>query len=204
MFYMIVNMDSVNTVDCIFILSCIIDKAVKREKRKLYCSFVDFKKAFDLVYRNGIWQKLLNYNASTKIVKMLQAIYEKVQPCVRTEGNLSDSFESYSGVKQGEPLSPFLFILFINDMYENLVVNDGDAFTLNDLKIFILLFADDTVLIFYTPEGLQNLINQLHRYCCKWGITVNTEKTVVMVFKQGNRPEELDIYYNGKRLNVVT
>ena len=165
-----------STVDCIFILSCIIDKAVKREKRKLYCSFVDFKKAFDLVYRNGIWQKLLSYGASTKIVKMLQAIYEKVQSCVRTEGNLSDSFESYSGVKQGEPLSPFLFILFINDMYENLVVNDGDAFTLNDLKIFILLFADDTVLISYTPEGLQNLINQLHRYCCKWGITVNTEK----------------------------
>ena len=89
-------------------------------------------------------------------------------------------------------------------MYENLVVNDGDAFTLNDLKIFILLFADDTVLISYTPEGLQNLINQLHRYCCKWGMTVNTETTVVMVFKQGNRSEELNIYYNGKRLDVVT
>ena len=104
-----------STVDCIFILSCIIDMAVKREKRKLYCSFVDFKKAFDLVYRNDIWQKLLNYGASTKIVKMLRATYEKVQPCVCTEGNLSDSFERYSGVKQVEPLFLLLFILFIND-----------------------------------------------------------------------------------------
>ena len=93
--------------------------------------------------------------------------------------------DSYSGVKQGEPLSPLLFILFINDLYENLVIQDDGAFTLNDLKISILLFADDTVLISYTPHGLQNLIDQLQTYYTEWGITVNTDKTVVMVFKQG-------------------
>ena len=76
-----------STVDCIFILTCIVEKVVKREKRKIYCSFVDCKKAFDLVYRNGIWQKLLNYGASTKIVKMLRAIYERVQSCVRNNGH---------------------------------------------------------------------------------------------------------------------
>ena len=192
-----------STVDCIFILTCIIEKVAKREKRKLYCSFVDFKKAFDLVYQNGIWQKLLNYGASTKIVKMLRAIYQRIQSCVRNNGHLSDFFDSYLGVKQGEALSPLLFILFINDMYENLVIQDDHAFTLNDLKIFILLFADDTVLISYTPHGLQNLIDQLQAYCTKRGITVNTDKTVVMVFKQGNRVENTDMYYNGKHLNVV-
>ena len=88
-------------------------------------------------------------------------------------------------------------------MYENLVIQDDDAFTLNDLKIFVLLFADDTALISYTPHGLQKLIDQLQAYCTKWGITVNTDKTVVMVFKQGNRVENIDMYYNGKRLHVV-
>ena len=68
-------------------------------------------------------------------------------------------------------------------MYENLVIQDDDAFTRNDLKIFILLFADDTVLISYTPHGLQNLIGQSQAYCTKWGITLNTDKKVVMVFK---------------------
>ena len=144
-----------------------------------------------------------NYGASTKIVKMLRAIYEKVQSCVRNNGHLSDFLDSYSGVKQGEALSPLLFILSINDMYENLVIQDDDAFTLNDLKIFILLFADDTVLISYAPHGLQNLIDQLQAYCTKWGITVYTDKTVVMVFKQGNRVKNIDIYCRGKHLNVV-
>ena len=44
-----------STIDCIFVLNCIIDKVVNNEKGKLYCCSVDFKKAFDLVYRNGIW-----------------------------------------------------------------------------------------------------------------------------------------------------
>ena len=193
-----------STVDLVFILSSIVNKVIKQERRKLYCSFVDFQKAFDLVYRNGIWQKLLTYGASTKIVKMLRAIYQTVESCVRSNGTYSEFFASNSGVKQGEPLSPFLLILFINDMYENIVIQDNDAFTIEDLKIFILLFADDTVLLSYTPEDLQSLLNQLHSYCVKWGISVNVEKTIVMIFKTGPRQENIQFYYNGKRLNNVS
>ena len=46
-----------STVDCIYILQAIINKQLSG-KRKLYCAFIDFRKAFDLVYRNGIWFKL--------------------------------------------------------------------------------------------------------------------------------------------------
>ena len=86
-------------------------------------------------------------------------MYERVQSCVRSNGSYSELFNSYSGVKQGEPLSPFLFILYMNDMYENLVVQGSDSFTIDELKIFILLFADDTVLLAYTSDGLQSLLN---------------------------------------------
>ena len=56
-----------NTVDCIFVLISIIDKIVKHEKRKLYCSFVDLKEiCFDYVYRNGIWFKLIEQGVSSK------------------------------------------------------------------------------------------------------------------------------------------
>ena len=57
-----------STVDCVFILQSIINK-VLQEKHKLYCAFVDFRKAFDQVYRNGIWHKLLVYGASSKMIK---------------------------------------------------------------------------------------------------------------------------------------
>jgi hypothetical protein len=50
------------------------------------------------------------------------------------------------GVKQGEPISPLLFSLFVYNMYESLQSPENPAFTLNEIQIYLLLFADDIVL----------------------------------------------------------
>ena len=107
------------------------------------------------------------------------------------------------GVKQGEPLSPLLFLFFINDMQQHLDSDDVDSVTIDEIRIFMLLFADDTVLFSYTANGLQILLNNLYSYCTTWGISVNTEKTCVMVCKKGNRLENVELYYDAKTLNVV-
>ena len=170
----------------------------------MYCAFVDFKKAFDLVYRDGIWYKLLQSGASSKFANMLKAIYKKVKSCIKVHGNLSRYFESYMGVKQGGPLSPLLFILFINDMETSIYDQSADLVTFDEFKLFLLLFADDTVIFSYTEQGLQVLVRRLENYCKTWGITVNTDKTVLMVFKSGNRPETVDIFFDNCKLKNVS
>ena len=136
-----------STVDCLFILQTIVNIQLHK-KRKMYCAFVDFKKAFDLVYRNGIRFKLCESGAPLTIVKAIKAIYNSVKVCVRNLGSISDCFDSLVVVKQGEPLSPLLFILFLNDLAEELNV-DNNYFENNDIinqfQKFILLFADDTL-----------------------------------------------------------
>ena len=99
--------------------------------------------------------KLINQGVSSKMVNMLRAIYESVKPCVRVNGRLSDYIDSHMGVKQGEPLSPLLFIFFIDDLTKSLKDVTQDYITLNDLQIYLLLLADDTVLFSETSEGLQ-------------------------------------------------
>ena len=47
----------------------------------------------------------------------------------------------------------------------------------NILPVYLLLFADDAVLISETREGLQKSLDSLYEYCCKWKLTVNVEKT---------------------------
>ena len=49
-----------STIDAIFILESFISKTL-RDKKKLYCAFVDLKRAFDSVYRNGLWYKMINF-----------------------------------------------------------------------------------------------------------------------------------------------
>ena len=88
-------------------------------------------------------------------------------------------------------------------MYDALKDNNVDVFTIDELQIFMLLFSDDTVLFSYTKEGLQCLLNKLYSYCSQWGIHVNIDKTVVMMFKKGNRIEQVDLYYNNILLKNV-
>ena len=53
------------------------------------------------------------------------------------------------------------------------------------LHLYVLLYADDTILLAESPEDLQNSLNTLHDYCKKWKLTVNMDKTNIVVFSKG-------------------
>ena len=77
-----------STVDCIFLFHSIISNTLSRGE-KLYCSFVDFRRAFDTVNRTYLWQKLIKANVSGKMVRCLQSMYENVKACVKYKHKLS-------------------------------------------------------------------------------------------------------------------
>ena len=83
----------------------------------MYCAFVDYEKAFDTVVRDALRFKLIDSGVSSKMVKMIKLLYSKVFAAVKLQTYVSNSFEISLGVKSGEPLSPILFILFVNDMH---------------------------------------------------------------------------------------
>ena len=150
-----------STIDCIYILKSIIDCKIKN-KKKLYYSFIDFRKALDLVYRNGICFKLLEMGISQKFVNMIRKMYDSFKVCVKSMNSMSEFFKSYVRVKQGEPLLPLLFIIFVNDMANDLLSDGISTFNINHFQMFMLLFADDTVLFANTLEELQILLDNLH------------------------------------------
>ena len=163
-----------STTDSIFILHIIIQKILS-QKSKLYCAFIDYEKAFDTVIRDGLWVKLFKCGISSKMIAILKSIYSVVKSCVRYCGDLSDFFDVSLGVKQGEPLSPLLFILFINDVQDNINVNNLSEYDINQLCIFLLLFADDIVLFTTNPRSLQLQLNSLYEFSQKWGLKINTK-----------------------------
>ena len=99
----------------------------------------------------------LQLGASSKFANIFTIIYADFKAYVRSDNTLSDWFECFSGVKQGEPSSSLLFILFINDFYENLITTDNDDFTMNNIKL-VLYFCRrrSTVCI--------RLLDSLHSY----------------------------------------
>ena len=136
------------------------------------------------------------------MIKALQSMYNNVKACVRYNNKCSQFDELNAGVKQGDPLSPVLFIFFINDMLESCTNENGDAMSINDFNLFMLLFVDDAVLFSKSSEALQNMLNRLHAYSTLWDLKVNTEKTKIMIFEKG-RKISIDIFYDNTLLEVV-
>ena len=108
------------------------------------------------------------------------------------------------GVMQGESLSPFLFAIYLNDMESHLQRHDTRGVTIGDLRIMLLLYADDAVVMSETPAGLQLALDNLRDYADTWKLTINTEKTKVMVFRKAGRlPVNLRFLYDNHELSIV-
>ncbi len=184
-----------------FIFHSLIAKTI-HNKEKLFTAFIDYQKAFDSINRRLLWHKIIRDGVSETMVKALRAMYDNVNACVRFNGRYSDFLSSKKGVKQGDPLSPVLFIFFINDMLENVGPGDGSAVNVNDVNLCILLYADDAVIFAKSKQSLQNMMDNLKTYNDTWDLTLNTSKTNILVFEKG-RHTQTDIYYNGAKLETV-
>jgi hypothetical protein len=76
---------------------------------------------------------------------------------------LTDNFQSFVGVRQGDNLIPTLIKLFINDIPNN-CDDSCSPVSLLTRKLHCLLYADDLVLLSESPQGLQNSLAKLSHY----------------------------------------
>ena len=192
-----------STTDNIFVLHGVISHLINQGK-KLYCAFVDFTKAFDYVVRENLWYKMIKYGIRGKILNVIKSMYSSVKSRVKYNNQLGNNFYCGLGVRQGECLSPLLFSLFLNDIEEHFIQAGMEGIDIITVKMFMLLYADDIVLFGNSAEQLQDSLNLLSNYCKRWKLTVNINKTKVMVFRKGGAlPRNLTFLYNGNELEIV-
>ena len=173
------------TTDHILTLKNIIDKYIFKLPRKyLYACFVDFKSAFDSVWRKGLLYKMLKLGIGGCFLNVIDNMYQSVQYSIKVDGAIHKSFTSCVGVKQGCVLSPILFNLYLSDL-PSIFDPQCDPIYMNDLETNCLMFADDIVVMSETASGLQNCLNKLSDYCNLWGLNINIKKTNIVIFNKG-------------------
>ena len=122
--------------------------------------------------------------------KVIKNLYQNSESCVRVDNGTgrSEFFKCCGGVKQGEPLSPSLFNIYINDL-SNILNSDelSDSPYLGDKACSHLLWADDLFLLSITASELQDKLDILAKFCKDWGLSVNIKKTKVIMFSRGGR-----------------
>ena len=180
-----------STLDHIFVLNAIVEMYLGKKKR-IYAAFIDYKKAFDSIDRTALWSKLLHYGIEGKIYNIIQNLYVDAKSCIRVNNEISEYFSTCRGVRQGENLSPLLFSIYLNDLADYIREESRGIeveATFNNIqfyiKLYVLLYADDTIILGETPEDLQDSLNSLDQYCKTWKLEINVSKSKVVIFSRG-------------------
>ena len=193
-----------STVDNALVLDTLIRQARRKKRGKLFVASIDLKKAFDFVPRKAILDRLMARGVSTKMCKIVESMFKRSSFMVKlSSSEATQQVPSSSGIFQGCVFSPQLFVFFLdtlNDSFQNI---NSESPNLMHRIIRHLLWADDLILISKTTKGLQILLDKFEDFCAYWGLTVNTSKSHVIVFKGGTRrAKEESWFYQGQPLDV--
>ena len=185
------------TTDHIFTLKGTVNKYVVDKKgKRLYACFVDFQKAFDSVWHEGLFRKLENLGINGNFLNLIRDIYKQTKCAIKINNKTTQFFNYNKGVLQGNPLSPILFNIFINEIFKK-VQNTESMLTLDGTNYFnALMYADDLILLSTSEEGLQNSLNSLYEFCSTWKLNINYKKTKCMTFSKGTIRKEPKFYIN--------
>ena len=141
---------------------------------------LDIKKAYDNVWRDGLWYRMWEMGIQGKLWCVIRNIYNVNQSCVYLDCIKSEYFGITEGVVQGFTLSPTLFLIFVDGLVKEI---ESKVSSLPSLQLNGLLFADDFVGLSDSKEGLQDMINVVHAYSKKWCFEANVTKSAVVVFR---------------------
>ena len=144
-----------------------------KNKKQIAALFLDAEAAFDRCWHNGIKYKLKkNFNLPDRITRLISSFLTGRSLRVNYEGCTSHIVHLLAGTPQGSPLSPLIYIMYVNDYPEAI----QDSCSLSQ-------FADDTALWTeaftrgYAIRKLQKSLNTLEGWCRRWRVKINGEKS---------------------------
>ena len=160
----------------------------KPKGRNTVCTFFDYNKAYDTVWRDGLLYKMVQNNIPYRFVQYIRHFLSGRKTVVSINNTHSKEFVLKDGLPQGSSISPILFLIFINDI-------DVDL----DVKTTASLFADDTAT--WWKDGkvrgsekrlVQAEIDKIMEWAEKWKMKVNASKTKSMVISSSKKEQSTD------------
>ena len=137
-----------------------------------------FKKAFDSLN----WQYLVNtleaFNFGVSFIRWVKVLYSDISSCVMNNGFASDLFEIKRGVRQGDPLSPYLFIIALEVL--NIAIRESKEIVcikIGKEEIKLHVFADDLTTFVKNTKSFFSLKQVINNFGYVSGLQLNEEKT---------------------------
>ena len=164
---------------------------------------LDISKAFDRVWHAGLLHKLKSYGISGQIFGLISSFLSNRRLRVILDGKSSQEYPVNAGVPEGSILGPKLFLLYINDLPDDVICN-------------ITIYADDTTLYSKCDQGsdlweqlelaceLESDLRDIVDWCRKWLVDFNAGKTQLVSFDRSKNTGAIDMKMDGSVLEEKT
>jgi hypothetical protein len=168
----------------------------------LFVCYVDYEKAFDRVNWCKLMRVLEKLGVDERDRQLIKNLYLGQSVVIRIAGEDSDPAKLGRGVRQGCPLSPLLFNIYIQALIDEAMDGGEDGVKVGGQLVKAIRFADDQAMLASSNAGLQRIMNRLNETSGEYGMKINIAKTKVMrISRTGGK--SVDITVNGVKLEQV-
>jgi exonuclease III len=186
------------TADNIFVLRQLLEQRYQYNQETLV-AFLDYSAAFDSVDRKSLWLILKACGVPPFYVQLIQNMYEMSVCRVRAYGQLGDSFDVTTGVRQGDVLSPLLFLKAVDWVVRRATTGEDGMIVGEGVSISTTEYADDLAVVAGNVEDLQSHVDRLQERSAFLGLALNARKCKVIA----TSPPVSEITANGAPMEVV-
>ena len=197
-----------STVDHMFTFTILQEKTEEFQLNS-WVAAIDFKKAFDSIDQNYLWEALSEQHVPRSYIRILQSLYFEQSAQVKTD-KMSRTFGIRRGTKQGDPLSSLLF----NALLEKLMSTVKESFMTRRLGIKFgsteesrltnLRFADDILLAARSLKQLSDMLLLVQGEASKCGLELHPDKTkIISSTNRAGRPRGSHAHIGTMKIEIL-
>ena len=161
-----------------------------------------WEKAFDKLNIDALILSLKRYGVHEHLQGLVQLIYQSPTFYVGVQGQKSSLKEQSRGIRQGCPLSPYLFVIAMSALMEDVhheLRDTAPAHRLPGINFDEVLYTDDTILLSTTTQGIHQMLWAIEKFSAQYGLALNYKKCELLEHNCNPRPK----FRNGRKIPKV-
>ena len=155
----------------------------ERGNDKLKIVLLDWEKAFDKIQHHKLFEAMERIGIDEHLINITKALYEQPTFRVKMSGYTSKWKTQHTGIRQGCPLSPYLFLVVMMVLFHDIHLEDHLNLIKhrpNNSNFDEILYADDTILTSMDTKAINRMLAEIEAGAEQYGLKLNKKKCVAM------------------------
>ena len=167
-------------MDAVYIVNYVVNRKLSKKGGKIvFAFFANLKAAFDNVNRKLLNEMMRKMKIENNLRHRVMETYKETRNIVKVGNRKSEEFWTEKGLRQGYPLSPTLFNIYMSDLEEEMAKGQTGGVVIGKEKCWTIMYADDVILLIENMRDadMREMLKRFERFIQKKGLKLSPEKS---------------------------